>query len=66
MKKLYRSRTNRKLSGVLGGLAEYSGIDATLLRVLFLVGLFLGAGTLALVYLIWIFVVPNEEDAIHK
>jgi phage shock protein PspC (stress-responsive transcriptional regulator) len=32
-RKLYRSETNRKLAGVCGGLAQY--IDATLIRVLF-------------------------------
>jgi phage shock protein PspC (stress-responsive transcriptional regulator) len=61
MKKLYRSRTKRKFAGVLGGLADYTGWDATLLRILFVIGVVLGYGALALVYLIWIFVVPNEE-----
>ncbi|MBE4907010.1 PspC domain-containing protein [Cytobacillus suaedae] len=64
MKKLYRSRSNRMLGGVLGGLAEYSGIDASLLRVLFALAFILGVGTLGLVYIIWIFVVPNREDVI--
>lgn len=31
-KKLYRSRTNRMISGVCGGIAEYFGIDETLVR----------------------------------
>jgi phage shock protein C len=52
------------LGGVLGGLAEYSGIDASLLRVLFALAFILGVGTLGLVYIIWIFVVPNREDVI--
>ncbi|MDF0728280.1 PspC domain-containing protein [Cytobacillus sp. S13-E01] len=64
MKKLYRSRSNRMLGGVLGGLAEYTGMDTSLLRILFVLALILGAGTLGLVYLIWIFVVPNREDVI--
>jgi phage shock protein C len=33
-KKLYRSRTNRKIAGVCGGLAEYFNIDATIIRVI--------------------------------
>lgn len=61
MRKLYRSRSNRKLAGVLGGLAEYSGHDASLLRVLFILGLIFGVGVLAFVYLVWIFVVPNGD-----
>ena len=36
-RKLYRSRTNRKLAGVCGGLAQYLSTDATLIRVLFVV-----------------------------
>jgi phage shock protein PspC (stress-responsive transcriptional regulator) len=43
-RKLYRSKTNRKLAGVCGGLAQYINIDATLIRVLFvLLGLCLAA-----------------------
>ncbi|MER2141630.1 MAG: PspC domain-containing protein, partial [Priestia megaterium] len=33
MRKLYRSRTNSKLAGVIGGISQYIGIDASLLRV---------------------------------
>jgi PspC domain len=36
-RRLYRSRTNRKLAGVCGGLSEYFNTDATLIRVLFVV-----------------------------
>jgi PspC domain-containing protein len=36
-RRLYRSRTNRKLAGVCGGLARYFNTDATLMRVLFVV-----------------------------
>lgn len=32
MKKLYRSKTNRMISGVCGGLSEYFGVDVTLIR----------------------------------
>lgn len=63
MRKLYRSRGKRKLAGVIGGLADYTGWDATLLRILFVIGVVLGYGSLALVYLIWVFVVPNEEGS---
>ena len=33
MKKLFRSSTDRKICGVCGGIAEYFGIDPTLVRV---------------------------------
>ncbi len=36
MKKLYRSQTDKKIAGVCGGLAEYMNVDATIIRVIFL------------------------------
>jgi phage shock protein C len=58
-RKLYRSRTDRKLAGVCGGLAEYFNIDATLVRVLFVVLAVLGGSGLLLYLALWI-VVPNQ------
>ena len=44
-RKLYRSRTQRMVAGVCGGLAEYFNVDTTVIRVLFLVlTLFGGSG----------------------
>jgi phage shock protein PspC (stress-responsive transcriptional regulator) len=58
---LYRSRTNRMLGGVCGGLAEYSGVEALIWRVGFIALALLGAGVL--VYpLLWI-LVPDGPDA---
>jgi phage shock protein C len=58
-RKLYRSRTNRMLAGVCGGLAQYFTMDPTLMRVLFLVlTVFGGAGPL--IYLVMWIIVPNE------
>jgi phage shock protein PspC (stress-responsive transcriptional regulator) len=59
---LRRSRTDRELAGVLGGLADYFQIDATLLRVVYVVGSIVSAafpGILVYV-LLWI-VLPEEE-----
>ncbi|MEH7236632.1 PspC domain-containing protein [Bacillus sp. JJ1562] len=64
-KKLYRSTRNRMLGGVLGGLADYTGIDASLLRILAVIGFILGVGSLGLIYLVWLFIVPNEGD-VHR
>ena len=36
-KKLARSRTNRWIAGVCGGLGEYFGVDATVVRLIFIV-----------------------------
>lgn len=60
-KKLYRSRENRMLGGVCGGLGEYFDIDPTLVRVLFVFGAFLGIpGALVLIYLVMLIMVPQE------
>ena len=58
-RKLYRSRKNRKLAGVCGGLGEYLNVDPTVIRVLFILLTALG-GTGLVVYLgMWI-IVPDE------
>ncbi len=43
-KKLYRSRSNRVIAGVCGGLGEYFGIDPTVMRVIFVVATIFLAG----------------------
>ena len=44
-------KTDAKLWGVCGGIANYFGIDATLVRIGFVLGTILGFGSLILVYL---------------
>ena len=62
-RKLYRSRENRMLGGVCGGLGEYFDIDPTLVRVLFVFGAFLGIpGALLLIYLVMLILVPQESE----
>jgi phage shock protein C len=61
-RKLYRSRSDRKLAGVCGGLAQYFNLDATLIRVLFVVLAVLGGSGLLLYLAMWI-IVPNEPQA---
>jgi phage shock protein C len=58
-RKLYRSRTNRQVAGVCGGLAEYFNLDATLIRVLFVVLAVLGGSGIVLYLALWI-IVPRE------
>jgi phage shock protein C len=58
-RKLYRSRSNRQIAGVCGGLAEYFNMDATLLRVLFIVLAVLGGSGVVLYLAMWI-IVPRE------
>ena len=58
-KKLYRSVSDKKLAGVCGGIAEYFGLDATLIRVGWaIVSLFAGAGVLA--YIVCALIIPEK------
>ncbi len=60
-KKLYRSRTDKKVCGVCGGLAKYFNMDVSIVRlVVVLLVLFAGGGLLA--YLICALVIPEEPD----
>ena len=64
-KKLFRSTTNRMVCGVCGGLGDFFGIDATVIRFLFvLVSLFLGAGFLGLILYFILAVIIPEDDGI--
>ncbi len=53
-------RKNGKIAGVCGGLASYFGIDATIIRIIWLVLVF-GLGTGVLLYLIMWLVMPKEK-----
>jgi phage shock protein PspC (stress-responsive transcriptional regulator) len=57
-KKLYRSRTNRLLCGVCGGLGEYMNIDPTIIRLLLVLLCFTGTGIVA--YIIAAIIIPDE------
>ncbi|WP_079506785.1 PspC domain-containing protein [Mesobacillus jeotgali] len=60
--KITRSRTNRMLAGVLGGMAESLGIKASLLRILFVILLFSTAFfPMALLYVL-VFILPNRGE----
>jgi len=60
MRKLYRSTRDRKLFGVCGGLADYLGVDATLLRILLIIVAVFSAGSVIIVYIIAGFIIPQE------
>jgi phage shock protein C len=59
VKRLYRSKKDRMIAGVCGGLANYIGIDPTLVRLLFVLGMFAVGGTL-LAYVVMMVVIPEE------
>ena len=63
-RRFYRSRNNRVLAGVCGGIAEYYGSDATAVRLLALVlGLFTGIFPMLVLYLVAAIVIPDHEGA---
>jgi phage shock protein C len=63
-KKLYRSRKDKMIGGVAGGLGEYFDIDPTLVRIIFVVSLFLGGSGILAYIILWI-VVPEEPWAFY-
>ena len=60
-RKLERSRSNRVLGGVCGGIAQYFNMDPTLVRLLTAVTAFI-FGVPIILYLIALFLMPEEED----
>jgi len=63
VKRLYRSRSDRKIAGVCGGMAHYFGIDPVIPRIVW-VALILGAGIGLFAYVICWIVIPNEPDGV--
>ncbi|MEA2008859.1 MAG: PspC domain-containing protein [Chloroflexota bacterium] len=62
-KRLYRSRDDRMIGGVCSGLGEYFGIDPTLVRLAFTIGLFATATGAFWLYIILLIVVPEAIPA---
>lgn len=59
---LRRSRSNRMIAGVVGGLAEYFGVDPSLARVVYVVGSILSAAFPGvLVYVLLWLVIPEGD-----
>jgi phage shock protein PspC (stress-responsive transcriptional regulator) len=62
MNRLYRSRADKLLGGVCGGLAEYLHIDPLVVRLLFVLGAMINGIGLAAYMLLWLFV-PAADTA---
>lgn len=60
-KKLYRSRTDKKICGVRGGLAKYLSMDATIVRLIVVLLTLAGCSGL-LIYIICALVIPEEPE----
>ena len=61
MKKLMRSKTDRKICGVCGGLGAYFGVDPTIIRVGFAALAVFSAGTGVLLYFAAAVLIPEED-----
>lgn len=60
-KRIYRSKTEKMIGGVCGGVGEYFDIDPTIVRLLWVVAAFVcGGGILA--YLIALIVIPYDKN----
>jgi phage shock protein C len=63
MKRLYRSRKERMLGGVCGGLGEHIDVDPSIIRLVWVVVTILSLGTGIIVYLIaWIIIPESPEE----
>lgn len=60
-KRLTKSR-DKKISGVCGGLAEYLGVDPTLMRIAWVAAAVFGLGSAVLIYLVLMLVMPGSDD----
>lgn len=65
-RRLYRNPDDKMLGGVISGMAAYLGWDVTLLRLLLLVILICGVGTLIPVYIVCWLVIPEARTAAEK
>jgi phage shock protein C len=60
MNKLYRSKNNKMIAGVCGGIGEYFKIDPTLVRLLWLLISLMSVGGGVVAYIIAWIIVPQE------
>ena len=63
-KKLRKSATDRKISGVCGGIAEYLGFDSTLVRLGWAALTLLACGTGIIAYLLAAIIIPEQENTL--
>jgi phage shock protein C len=59
-KRLVRSRDDRWIAGVCGGVAKYLGVDSNLVRLVVVLGTIFGLGSLAVAYVVAWILMPEE------
>jgi phage shock protein C len=65
MQRLYRSRTERKIAGICGGLAMYFDIDPVIIRLFWLLFVFFGGAGIIMYIIAW-FVIPLEPWFVQR
>ena len=67
MKKLTRSRNNKMIAGVCGGIGDFFGVDPNLIRILFVIlGLFSSTTSFIVVYIVCAIVIPEDDGVIYQ
>ena len=64
--KFYRNKRAGKVMGVCAGLADYTGFDVTLVRILFVLAVFMGAGALIPVYFVTGWLADDEPTELRE
>jgi phage shock protein C len=64
--KFYLDKQNRKWLGVCAGIADYTGVDVTVIRIGFVAGLFCSGGNLLLAYWIIAWMAPRKPTELYR
>ena len=64
-KKLYRSRSQKMLAGVCGGIAEYFEMDVSIIRILWAIITIASAGFGILIYILMIIIFPENPENVE-
>ncbi len=64
-KKLYRSRKDRKIAGVCGGLAEYLNVDPNIIRLITVIFILM-VGVGLIVYIVAWIIIPEKPDVVSS
>jgi phage shock protein C len=62
--RFYRDKRNGKFLGVCAGIADYTGLDVTLVRICFIAAVIMGSGAPLLLYFIAAFMVPDKPRSL--
>ena len=65
-KNLYRSKSQKMMGGVCGGLAEYFNFDVSIIRILWVIGTVISAGIGIVVYIVMLLVFPEDHEEIEN